>query len=496
MSNYRVYSTFSSALITVAMHWTHRLIGVISIAILARLLEPQDFGIIAMATLIIALADVLLNFGVHVSLIQKQEATQAHYDTAWTIRLIQTAASTVALYFTAPLAAIYFQDPRVEIVVEVLAFSLLLGGLENIGIIDFQKKMQFGVEFRFRFLRHISGFFVTLALAIVMRSYWALVIGMLVEKSIGVLLSYWLHSMRPRLSFAKFAEIFSVSQWMLLYNIGRFLRMKLHRILVGRWEPAEIMGAYTLADEISLMPTTAILAPVNRALFPAFAKAQGDRTGLKDLYLLAQGVQTLIAVPAAAGLALVAPEVVHLLLGPAWLQAIPFVQILALINIAQALTTSGGYILLATGHARLNALFTWAQVALFCGLALTPFFDSTAIDVAWLALTVAAIALWLQFWILVRTMPTLTFLEILSVSSRPLVAASIMAFVLNYLPDLAWPTLDLLLKVGVGGTVYCSLVPLLWAVMGRPQGAETYIFDRTKKIWKPPILLINRWLKR
>ena len=83
-------------MLTVTMNWFHRGLGIVSIAILARLLLPEDFGIIAMASLVVALADVVLNFGVHVPLIQKQDATQAHYDSAWTLRLLQTSPKTPA----------------------------------------------------------------------------------------------------------------------------------------------------------------------------------------------------------------------------------------------------------------------------------------------------------------------------------------------------------------------------------------------------------------
>lgn len=497
MATKRVYSTFASVLITVTMNWFNRGIGIVSIAILARLLLPEDFGIIAMASLIVALADTVLNFGVHVPLIQKQDATQAHYDSAWTLRLLQTTVSTLALFLLAPVAADYFQDARVEIVTRCLAFSLLLGGLENIGVVNFQKHMQFGAEFRFRFIRRMSGFLVTIVLAVLLRSYWALVIGMLTERVVGVALSYWLHPMRPRISFVKFREIFSVSQWMLLYSIGRYLRIKLHRILVGRWEPAAIMGAYSLAGEISMMPTTAVLSPVNRALFPAFAKAQKSASRLKEMFLLAQGVQTLIAVPAAVGLAIIAEEAVVLLLGADWREAVPFVQVLALINIAQALTTSGMYVLLVLGKTRINALFVWAQVIVFGALALTPLIDHQAIDVARLSLFVAMLGLWMQFWLLTHNVPQLRYREILAVSLRPLIAAATMATVLVYLTSQFALSLALALaiKVLLGVIVYCLSIFLLWTGAGRPSGAESYVLDKTRGIWVAGLAAVKRRLQ-
>lgn len=487
MATNRTFSTFASALITVAMNWTDRLIGLISMIVLARLLVPDDFGIIAMAALVMAFADLILNLGVHVPLIQNQEATQDHYDTAWTIRLLQTTLSTVALVLLAPVAANFFGDSRVEAVLQVLALSLVIGGLENIGIVDFQKKMQFGAEFKYKFLRRFLGFLVTMVCAFVLRTYWALVIGMIAERVITALLSYLMSPMRPRLSLKRFKEIFGVSQWMLLYNVGRYLSMKMHRIIVGRWESASVLGAYTIAGDIAQLPTSELLSPINRALFPSFAKAKSSAEALKRQFLLAQGVQTLVAVPAAAGLALVAAEAVPIMLGEKWLSAIPFVQILALINIAQALSTSGFYVLLAIGKTRINAAFIWLQVVMFGGLALTPIIERSALELAYLLLVVSAVALWAQFWLVARHVPILRVREILSESLRPLFASLIMALAITNLPakldDLSL-MLQLATKISVGAAVYAFVISALWLLQGRPDGAERYIIQKTRPVWQ------------
>ncbi|MEL7537970.1 MAG: lipopolysaccharide biosynthesis protein [Pseudomonadota bacterium] len=494
MTNYRVYSTFGSAVLTVSMNWFNRLVGIISIAILARLLLPDDFGVIAMASLIVALADTVFNFGVHVPLIQRQDATQEHYDSAWTLRLLQTSLSTAALFLAAPYAADYFNDERVTIVAQCLSFTLLLAGLENIGIVDFQKKMQFGAEFRFRFIRRLVGFTVTVVLAYALRSYWAMVVGMLAEKLAGVVLSYAVHTMRPRFSFSKFREIFGVSQWMLIFSLGRYLRLKLHQLIVGRWEPTATVGAYSIANELSMMPTTAVLQPLNRALFPAFSKAQHTTERLKSLFLMAQSVQTLIAVPAAAGLALVADEIVLVLLGDNWGTAAGFVRILALINIAQALTTSGTYILLSTGRQRLNAIVMWSQVAIFAGLVMTPLVEKSAMDVARLLLVATMFGLAVQFYFVKRSIAGLRFRDIAACSVRPLIASSIMAAALIYLPFPVNTSAIVLLfgKATSGALVFVAATYGLWRAAGRPDGAEVYLADKIASISRSAVSRFQR----
>src|SRR5262249_13556092 len=154
------------------------------------------------------------------------------------------------------------------------------------------KNMQFGAEFRLLFLKRVVGFAAVVIAAATLRTYWALVIGTLVANATGTLLTYAMHPMRPRLSFKRFHEIFGVSQWMLVANIGEYLRVTLHKMLVGRWSSPSIMGAYSLADEISSLPSGELLAPIGRALFPAFASVKHDLPALKEKFLLAQGIQT------------------------------------------------------------------------------------------------------------------------------------------------------------------------------------------------------------
>lgn len=165
------------AFLAIAMRWTDRFIGLISTIILARLLAPADFGIIATAWIVIGLADVLLEMGVWVVLMQTKNPTPAHYDTAWTIRFIQTSIMTVVVLLAAPLAASYFENPALTPVIRVLAFVFLLEGLGNIWIITLQKEQQYTRDFNFVFIKRIAIFVITVSGAFLYESYWALVAG-------------------------------------------------------------------------------------------------------------------------------------------------------------------------------------------------------------------------------------------------------------------------------------------------------------------------------
>jgi O-antigen/teichoic acid export membrane protein len=478
----RSVSASKGALIVVGTRWIDRVVGLISTVILARLLLPEDFGIIAMASIVIGLVDVLLDMGVNVTLIHNKSATQQDYDAAWTLRLIQSALATLLVIAAAGPAATYFHDPRVASVIQVLSLALLLSGFENIGTVTFQKKFEFGVEFRFYFIRRMSGFALTVVCAWLMHSYWALVIGTLGGRAVGVVLSYAMHPMRPRPSFSRMKPMLSFSSWNLLRGIAGYLNDSLHRFVVGGREPTAVMGSYSFGSDIAAIPSTELLAPLNRVLFPMFVAMRDDAARLKRTLLLALGVQTLVAVPAGAGLVLVAREMVLALLGEKWILAVPFVQIIAAVNIVSAIGNSSGFMLLALGRARLVGLSAWTGVLLFTVLSMAVFPHAGAVAIATLRLTVAAFGLMIFLYLVKREMPSLRWGDTLASIWRPCVASAAMALVLLALPSLSgWPPVaQLLIKVSLGATVYLVALGALWRLAGCPEGAESYLLEKAR----------------
>jgi O-antigen/teichoic acid export membrane protein len=474
-------SVARGAAFTLAARWTDRLIGLVSTVILARLLVPADFGIIAMASLVIALVDVFLDLGVTIALIQRSELTQAHYDSAFTLRLAQTAIATLVVVVSAPLAAAYFKDARIEPVLQLLGFSLLLSGLENIGVVQFQKEMRFGRDFQFAFTKRVAGFIATVVAAWFMRSYWALVVGTLAGRTFGVVASYFIHPMRPRLTLAKARDIFSVSQWTLIRGIGGFVDQNLHKWVVGGRVSAAVMGGYSLADDMAFLPASMLLIPLNRVLFPAFARAKDDPVELKRMYLLAQGVQAIVGIPSAVGLMLVADEAVRVLFGEKWAMAVPFLRLLALVGVASAIMTSAGYVMIALGRFKELAVFSWIRVILFAIVAYGLLGHIDALGVATLRALFIVVSLALFGGWLHRSLPQLRLRDIVSAVGRPLLAAVGMSACVwgvgALVGDLSLVGM-LLVKIATGIASYATLIALLWWAAGRPRGAEAYLLQK------------------
>lgn len=468
---------------TVAMRWVNKLIGLVSTLILARLLVPEDFGIVAMAFMAMALLSAFMDLGVNVALVRNPQVTDAHYHSAWTLRLMQAGLIAALLLVGAPWAGDYFKDPRVEPVLMLMALNMAIGSLENIGIVSFQKELQFGREFRFHLINRLFNFVVTVGLALALRSYWALVIAGTVGAVFSVAHSYLAHPMRPRLSTEKLREIFAVSQWMLVQNIGGYLDNNLHKLLVGRRDDTATMGAYSVAADLAAMPSSELLQPLNRVLFPAFAAMKHDLEQLKRAFLMAQSVQVMVAVPAAMLLSLLAPEVVGLLLGPKWVSAVPLLQTLALGYALLAIQSSAWYVSITLGQERRCAAVSWSQILLFVLIVWLALPGAQAEEIAGVRVGVSAFGLGLQLWITAQALGNLHLRELIAGLWRSAVAIALTVLCLSWA---AWPqlhvALSLTLKSAIAVACYGISIWLLWLASGRPDGAERFIGNQITRI--------------
>jgi len=477
----RPTTAFRGAFLTVGMRWTDRLLGLISTMILARLLVPEDFGLVSMAMVFAGLVDVLLDLGVGVALVQNSRADSEDFHTAWTLRICQATAAAIVLVVSATFVARYYGDERVVSILHVVAITAFIGGFENIGIVSFQKNMEFGRDFQFLFLKRGFAVAFTITAAFVLRSYWALVLGNLVSRLAGVGISYWMSRFRPRISFARFSGVWAFSQWNMLRAIGENLASGVGRFVVGRRADATVLGAYSMGEDIALMPTTELLAPLGRVMFPVFVAAMRNGEELLRVVRLSLSVQALVAVPAGVGVALVARDAMYVLLGEKWLSAAPFAQIIALASIATALAHSAIYMLAALGRMRLLAAYNWSKVVLLVGLVVVIFPDSGARSVA-LAYLGTSFGGLVAIQILARrAVPGFGGRVMLLGIWRPLLAAGVMTaavLAISQFLESASPLLRVLVEVLTGVFVYALTIAVLWRIAGSPAGAETYLLDK------------------
>ena len=467
-------SMVSGSFWMVAMRWCMRLIGVVSTVVLARLLAPEDFGLIAMSLIVYGMLELITLTGVDLAIIREANATDDHYHTAWTIKILQGLFLTLLLMLLAPLGASYFDEPRVVDVVRAMSIVAILTGVENIGVVAFRKELDFAKEFRFGVIKKLLTLFATIVLALTLRDYRALVGGMIVGSALGVILSYRMHPFRPKLSLSKFREIWGFSQWLLVSQIGQFLNLKTDQIVIGGFAGTEGIGRYHLATELATMPTTEAVMPMRRALYPTFAKLVDQPEEMRQTLRRLLGVVSIICIATGLGMSNVAHDLVYVLLGQKWMETAPLIVWLGILGISWAIAACFEVVLLVTGRARLAATLVWVQLA-FMAPAL--FYVGTYADTVAIAMVRTAISILfiITLAIAIRTVVPLTLADICGAIWRPLLAGICMSAALQALPpfpELA-PSLRLAMDVAVGACVYSITLLGLWWLSGRPTGAES-----------------------
>lgn len=463
------------------MRWVDRLVGVLGTLVLARLLSPDDFGLVAMATVVVGLFEVLVDLGVGPALIQKDGADAEDFHTAWTLRLGQSLLAAFVITACAPWVASHYHDGRIVAVLQALAVAVGVAGFENIGTVSFQRNMEFGRDFRFFCWKSVITFAITVAMALALRSYWALVLGILASRLAGVGLSYAVSDFRPRLSLARFAGLWGFSQWSLVTGVGRYLYGAMGRFVIGVRFGADALGRYTIGEQIAFLPTSELLAPLGRVMFPVFSSARHEPGKLLQVVMLAQAVQALVAVPASVGVALVAGDAIPLLLGEQWRSAVPVARIIALAGVVLALTHSIGYMFMAMGRIRTLCAFIWARLILLVLLLAWAFPGPDLVEVAIAYLVTALVSFMALQAIAGRVLPGFGVVEMFRHASRPLVSAAVMSLVVIAVGRglaASAASLRLVVEVGIGAGTYVLAVLLLWRNAGSPAGAERYLLAR------------------
>ena len=475
---------------TVAMRWGVRLLGIVSMVVLVRLLQSEDFGLIAMAMAVVALVDKLTDFGIVWALVRNKHAARPQFDTAWTVRQGQLVFVAVAAFLAAPFAASAYEDPRVTDILQLIALSFIIRGFENIGIVEFQRQLQFHRDFLYRVLVKLFSVVATIALAIWLRSYWALAIGMVVSATIGTVLSYVVSPYRPKWSIAVWRELWAFSQWILSQGIARYLYEKTPVLVLGRLSNAESVGYYTVSSEIAALPATEVAMPVSRAVFPGFAKLVDEPDRLRNGYLKALGAVATVTIPLGFGIASVADEIVRLILGEQWLPAVTLLQIFAMFATFRALDSLSGNLLMVIDKVRSFSTITWIQAAIIVAGIASAFEHGGLEGVALLKALGSLVGLVLLTRVIVRQ-NIVAWTDVFKVLLGPTVAGlAMLAAILGLtalLPGTATASalqtaLNLLAKVFTGGVVYLILVWTIWILRDKPDGLEALLIGKLRKI--------------
>lgn len=301
--------------------------------IVVRLLSPTDYGLLAMATVFIGFLQMFSELGLGPALVQKAELNDRILRQTFGIVLVLNLALATSLALAAPWIGIFFAEPRVVPVIRVLALQFVIGSFDVIPSVLLQRRM----EFRNRSLLDLSGAMLacltTLAMAYAGSGVWALVVGAMagqIWRVIGInFLAPFLHwpefsikGMRSLLTFGGHLTITGA--------IGTFVN-QIDVIICAKVLGNEVLGLYSVGVQLALLPSQKIAGLINQVAFPTFSRMQHDVRNVGENLLLGTRLLSFFAFPVLWGMSSIAPELVEVILGTKWLQAVVPLQVLALI---------------------------------------------------------------------------------------------------------------------------------------------------------------------
>ena len=455
--------------------WLERLLDFFSIVVLARILAPDDFGLVAIAASIVTIIEGLSALDVNRALIQSRDTSRGLYDSAWTLSALRGLAAALIMVSIVP----FVTDDRIAAVLYAMALSPLLTGLSNPRFVMFERDLIYSRLAVLTLGGKMVAVVLTVVLAILYRSYWALVIGLLAGNLVSLLLSYALKPYRPRVSIARFSDIFAFSGWLSMTTIMTTLSMETDKLIVGRVLGVADTGLYFMTQRVGVLPTRELISPLQRILFPSFSALAHDEDRLRRAVRESINVMGSLSLPAGCGFALIANDFVPLVLGDQWIPIVALLTILVPYLGLRATLSMTLPCMMALGKTRLLfwISFLYALVHVPAFVAGTALYGLTG--AIWSIVLAGVLYSYLNAWMLKHALG-ITIREILVQLRRPLVAALVMVGIVlavaAALPfDLfsesgSW--LSLSVKILVGTAVFCCLQYALWRLEGRPAGIE------------------------
>ena len=331
----------------------------IIIVILARLLTPEDFGIVGLAAIFLGFITTINELGLSAAIVQRKDINEIHLSTSFWTSVIAGITLFIVVILASSFVADFFQEDIVQPILIVSAIGLIIGAF----IVVHQALLEKSLKFKKLTIAEVCAAFVSgmvsVFLAINGYGVWSLVFGGLVGSFISVVILWKIVTWRPslRFSFTRFKELFGFGSHVMGSRVLNYIDSNVDYLVVGKLLGTSALGYYSFAYHLITFPLNRISTMVTRVTFPAFSTIQDDNDTLRKGYLKVVRYISLITFPMLAGMFVVAPEFVVVVYGAKWAPMILPLQILCLAGALKSVGTTVGSVLLSKGRADIQ--FKW-----------------------------------------------------------------------------------------------------------------------------------------
>ncbi|MPT47849.1 MAG: lipopolysaccharide biosynthesis protein [Sphingobium sp.] len=466
---------------------TVNLLGLVSTVVLARLLVPEDFGLVAVGLTLLAIVTAVTDVAMAQALIHHPDPTLEHMHTAWTLNVARGFLVGGVFAASGPLVVAIYDDPRMLGVMLTLGLGIILSGFANPRRVLLQRQLIFWQDFVLVASHKLVTVVASIIIAFIYHSYWALLLGTLIGQIAQVIVSYTVLPFVPRFSLKHGRQMWSFSMWLTLANILKTVNMRIDQLLIGKIFGPTQLGHFTMGENLAIMPSRETTQPLIGTLFPAFSQLRGDFPRLRRAYQRAQALITAVALPLGVGFALVAEPLVHMAMGEVWLPAVPIIQTLAVVFALQTLASIAYSLAMSFGKTELLFRREWQMLLIRLPILFVLMYFYGLVGVLIARATTIFVTIFFNMQI-VKNLINISYWDQFSSNIRSLLGVLIMSgVVLSISPilhriGLVGDLWKIVIYVVVGAIAYIATNFILWLLAGRPDGPEQDIMRLSHKI--------------
>ncbi len=346
-----------------------QLVALIFGIFLARILSPREFGIVAMANIVVHYANNFTNFGLNNALVQKDNVKEEHINTVFTIDFLISFFLVLVTVWFADDIAVFFHKPDVGPVLRWMSLYYIITTFYYIPIVLLRR----GIDFRFmtvvEFMEAVLTSLAAVFLALAGFSYWSIVVPTLVVPCLITVILMVKTRWRPRFTIGRdMSDLYSFGLWNFIRAQVQLLVAKVDYFVIGRYLDVSSLGIYEKSFELTERAMSGLTMPVNGIFFSTFSRLQDDIAAVRGVFLQASTILTFICYPVLLGLAAVAPHFVHSCLGPQWSEAVLPIRILAVGSLFRVLLGMVANVNVTVGYYKIHTFYNIIAAVLFVGL--------------------------------------------------------------------------------------------------------------------------------
>jgi len=455
-----------------------RLLGLVSVTILARLLTPEDFGVFGTAALALSFFILLKDIGLGEALVRTQDITRQDIDTLWTLGFITALVTAFLVFILAEPIAAFLKEPRIVEILHLMALIPIIDSFyspaSNLMVKDFKFAHIFILRSVDKFVRVIA----VIILALILKSYWALVYGALMASVFCVIVSHIAGPYMPRFTLVSRQKYLSFAFWTYWRSLARYIAITSDEFIVRASESSAFYGIYRVSRDLTRVLIVELISPIREALLPALVQFSGDRQRTANAVYNIVGIYLIGGISITLGIIAISDHLVLLLLGPQWTQASYYLTLIAVGAACNSMAEINQSIFVSQNIAKQVAFFWGIRAVCYSLACLAGWTIGGAVGVAIAFSVISFILLIIELRFLFRFIASDRQWPRLFI--RPIISGIAMFYIVSLWPEnLIFPLALLTIsKALVGAVVYFSSLLILWVGAGRPEGPELTIIER------------------